>query len=99
MRAPPARLHTAVSAMPFAMTLEAEVQVSEARVIEAIRGLVEHNIAPVQSRPITSEAAVRDNEVVAAREAEALGQLMPIMTPYRVGDVSYWFGVPVTLLR
>ena len=24
---------------------------------------------------------------------------MPVLTPYRVKDVSYWFGVPVTLVR
>ena len=50
-----------------------------------------------RSRRATS--ARRIASVGGVEEASALDGTMPLLTPYRVKDVSYWFGVPVTLVR
>eukprot|EP01050_Picozoa_sp_SAG11_P009230 SAG11_NODE_854_length_6864_cov_6.972087_5_plen_298_part_00 len=100
LKAPPGRLHTAASAMPFANNLEEEVQVTEPKVTSATKRLVQECLGPEQhSRPLTTAAAVAQADAAAAPEAVRLAGTMTVMTPYRVGDVSYWFGIPVTMLE
>ena len=102
LKAPPARLHTAASALPFATVLEAEVQVTETKVIAAVQQLFAAPDAAAgvpQSRPLTTEAAVQAANEAAAKEAAALAGMVAVVAPYRVGDVSYWFGIPVTLVK
>ena len=52
-----------------------------------------------QSRPLTTLAAVERADAAAAAEAAALAGTTAIVCPYRVGEVSYWFGVPVTVVE
>ena len=99
LRSPPTRLHTAASAMPFAMALEMDVQITDDKVADAIRALVHDGQPAEQSRPLLSPADVAAADRADAEEASELDGTMPLLTPYRVKDVSYWFGVPVTLVR
>lgn len=46
-----------------------------------------------QSRPLTSDADVAEADALNAMETKAMTNTMPVLTPYRVKDVSYWFGV------
>lgn len=99
LKAPPGRLHTAASAMPFSPALEEAVTVTAASVCESVRGLFETNQAPIQTGPVltTQEAAHRDAQQRA--EESALDGQLPIFAPFRAGSVSYLFGVPITLER
>ena len=98
LRSPPSRLHTAASAMPFAMALEMEVQITEFKVLDAITALVDNGMAVKQSKPLVSAEQLAQADRATAAEAEQLQGTMPVLTPYRVKEVSYWFGVPVTLV-
>eukprot|EP01052_Picozoa_sp_SAG31_P036535 SAG31_NODE_4577_length_3122_cov_8.837939_3_plen_194_part_00 len=95
----PRRLHTVASAMPFAPSLEAAVEVTEAKVVTVIIEMLQNQAAPTQSVPFTSVEAVTRADSASAQEAELLAGTLPVVTPYRVGDVSYWFGIPVTVIQ
>jgi 2-oxoisovalerate dehydrogenase E1 component len=99
LRSPPTRLHTTASAMPFAMALEMEVQITEGKVESAITALVDNGTPVEQSKPLVSIEQLTAVDLAKAAEVDQLCGTMPLLTPYRVKEVSYWFGVPVTLVR
>ena len=68
-------------------------QVTEDKVQAAIRAIVERAQPVEQSRPLTSDADVVEADALNATETKARANTMPVLTPYRVKDVSYWFGV------
>ena len=90
---------TRSNSLDFAMALEMDVQITDDKVADAIRALVHEGQPAEQSRPLLSPADVTTADRADAEEASALDGTMPLLTPYRVKDVSYWFGVPVTLVR
>ena len=96
LKAPPGRLHTAASAMPFSPALEAAVKVSVESVTAAVDGLFDGR-APAQTGPVVGQAEAEARDATdRAEEAELAGHLL-IEAPFRAGPVSYLFGVPVTL--
>ena len=69
------------------------LQVTEDKVQAAIRAMVEQAQPVEQSRPLISNTDVAEADALNATETKARANTMPVLTPYRVKDVSYWFGV------